>query len=182
MRKYGILLMFLIALILQSCSKSDYNILNFGAISDGKTMNTLAIQKAIDECHKNGGGKVVIPKGTFLSGTLYMKDNVNLHLEAEALLKGSSSFDDYPDNEVKYKNSFSSGELFGNKALIFGEGVRNISITGEGTIDGSGDSQTFQLGNDRTPESRRRPCMLLFLDSKNIKVHDLNLRNSAYWL
>lgn len=168
-----------------SCSKkAEYNIVDYGAVADGKSINTQSIQKAIDECHQKGGGKVVIPKGTFVSGTVYMKDNVNLHLESEAILKGSSSFDDYPDNEVKYVNSFSypNGKLFSNKALIFGEGIKNISITGEGTIDGSGDNPAFQLGNDGTAESRKRPCMLLFVDSKNIKVHDLHLQNSAYWL
>ncbi|KAA6329299.1 Exo-poly-alpha-D-galacturonosidase [termite gut metagenome] len=168
-----------------SCSKkADYNVMDYGAVSNGIMMNTEAIQKAINECHQNGGGKVVIPKGTFLSGTLYMKDNVNLHIEAGAILKGSFSFDDYPDNPVKYVNSFSypNGKLFENKALIFGEGVSNIAITGQGVIDGSGDSPSFQLGNDSNPESRKRPCMLLFIDCKNIRVYDLHLRNSAYWL
>lgn len=168
-----------------SCfSNTEYNVLDFGAVGDGKAINTEAIQKAIDKCHENGGGRVVVPKGLFISGTLYMKDNVNLHIEAGATLKGSGSFRDYPDNDVKYINSFSypNGQLFANKALLFGEGVNKISITGQGTIDGSGDSPEFQLGNDSNPGSRRRPCMLLFIDSKNIEVMDLNLRNSAYWL
>jgi polygalacturonase len=168
-----------------SCSKkTDYNILDYGAVADGKTISTKSIQQAINDCHQNGGGKVIVPGGTFLSGTIYMKDDVNLHLEAEAVLKGSSSFDDYPDNHVKYVNTYSypNGKLFANKAFIFGEGVNNVSITGEGIIDGNGDSPAFQLGNDSNPESRQRPCMILLIDSKNIKVHDLYLRNSAYWL
>lgn len=182
MKKQRFIIIVLATLLIQSCSTSSYNILEFGAVGDGIIMNTTAIQSAIDKCSENGGGKVIIPKGDFLSGTLYMKDNVNLHLEDGALLKGSSSFDDYPDNRVKYNNSFTGRDIFGSKALIFGEGLNNVSITGNGTIDGSGDSSSFQLGNDESDESRRRPCMLLFLDSKNIKVHDLNLRNSAYWL
>lgn len=185
MKKNYIIFTLLIVLLFQSCSqKTDFNILDFGAEADGVTMNTKAIQKAIDACYNNGGGKVIVPEGIFLTGTLYMKDNVNLYIEEKATLKGSSFFNDYPDNNVKYVNSFSypNGKLFGNKALIFGENVRNISITGNGTIDGSGDSPTFQLGNDSNDESRKRPCMLLFINSKNIKVYDLDLRNSAYWL
>lgn len=175
----------LYVIVCTSCSQnSGYNVLDFGAVGDGKTINTEAIQRAINKCHENGGGRVLVPKGLFISGTLYIKDNVNLHIEAGATLKGSGSFSDYPDNDVKYVNSFSysNGKLFANKALLFGEGVNNISITGQGTIDGSGDGPEFQLGNDSNPGSRRRPCMLLFIDSKNIEVMDLNLRNSAYWL
>ncbi|NDW11147.1 glycoside hydrolase family 28 protein [Dysgonomonas sp. 520] len=177
-------LLFLV--LLNSCNNKNnsYSITDFGAIGDGKTLNTEAIQKAIDKCTGNGGGTVIIPSGEFLSGTIYMKNNVMLHLEEGALLKGSASFDDYPDNKVNYVNSFSypSGKLFENKALIFGEGLTNISITGSGTIDGNGDSPTFQLGNDSSPESRRRPSVILFIDCKNITVSGLHLRNSAYWM
>lgn len=160
-----------------------YNIMNYGAIADGKTMNTKAIQETINQCTITGG-RVIIPQGVYVSGTLYMKSNVELHLEEGALLKGSTSFDDYPDNYVKYVNSFSypNGKLFENKALIFGEGLSHIAVTGKGTIDGSGDSPTFQLGNDSSPESRKRPSVILFIDCKDIRIYDLNLRNSAYWM
>lgn len=186
MKKSNIIFILLGMLLLLSCAdKKDFNVLDYGAVADGATLNTKAIQQAIDECYKSGGGKVIIPEGVFLTGTLYMKDNVNLHIEEKAILKGSASFEDYPDNKVSYVNSFThpgNGQAFGSKALIFAEGVRNVSITGKGTIDGNGDSSTFQLGNDSSPESRKRPCMLLFIDSKNIKVQDLKLTNSAYWL
>ncbi|MCC8155074.1 MAG: hypothetical protein LIP01_13295 [Tannerellaceae bacterium] len=180
---YSILFVCLAGLL--SCSgQKEYNILDYQATGDGATLNTAYIQKAIDECHQNGGGKVIIPKGTFLTGTLYMKDNTHLYLEEGAILKGSDSFDDYPDNAVHYVNSFSypNGKLFENKALIFAEGVRNISITGKGMIDGNGDSPTFRLGNDDTPQSRKHPCMLLFVQCNRINIHDLTLVNSAYWL
>ena len=58
-----------------------YNVVEFGAVGDNKTLNSKAIQLAIDECAKNGGGKVIIPAGEFLTGTIYLKDNVELHLE-----------------------------------------------------------------------------------------------------
>lgn len=161
-----------------------YNIQNFGAKGDGQTINTKAIQKAIDKCSETGG-QVVIPKGVFMSGTLYLKNNVEIHVDAGATLKGSPSFRDYPDNRPHYINAFTysrSGISGTNKAFIFAERVKNISLTGKGTINGSGDSPEFNLGNDDRPESKRRPCMLLILDCKNIKVTDLTLTNSAYWM
>jgi polygalacturonase len=161
-----------------------YNIIDFGASSDGVTMNTQAIQKAIDKCAENRDGKVIVPAGVFITGTIYLKNNIELYLEENAIIKGSPYFKDYPDNHVKYVNSFSypNGKLFENKALIFGEGVSNVTIAGKGTIDGSGDSAEFQLGNDSNAGSRRRPSVILLIDSKNIKVYDLHLRNSAYWM
>jgi hypothetical protein len=163
---------------------ASYNIVDFGALPDGVSLNTQAIQKAIDKCAEDGGGKVVVPAGVFLTGTIYLRSQVELHLEEQATIKGSPSFEDYPDNDVKYVNSFSypNGKLFENKALIFGEGVCNVAITGKGTIDGSGDSPTFQLGNDSNTGSRRRPSVILLINSRNIHVYDLHLRNSAYWM
>jgi polygalacturonase len=161
-----------------------YNIKDFGAIADGHTLNTIAIQKTIDKCAETGG-QVVVPSGIFRSGTVHLKSRVNLYIQDGGVLQGSPSFNDYPDNEVHYQNAFThtaDGKAFANKAFLFAEGVHDISISGKGTIDGSGDSPEFNLGNDDTPRSRLRPCMLLILDSQHSKVEGLTLRNSAYWL
>lgn len=161
-----------------------FDVRKFGAVGDGKTMNTKAIQAAIDECGKKGG-EVLLPQGVYLSGTLYLRSNITLHIAEGATLKGSGSFADYPDNKVNYVNACThreDGSLYANKALLFAEGVINLSITGKGTIDGSGDSPAFQLGNDVTPESKARPFTLLIIDSKKISVTGLFLTNSAYWM
>jgi polygalacturonase len=163
-----------------------YNIKDFGAVADGKTMNTKAIQQAINKCSKQGG-EVLVPEGTFLTGTLYLRDNVKVSISENAKLLGSASFADYPDNQVTgYKNAFTNypdGRSHTNKAMFFAEGVKNITLTGKGTIDGNGKSPAFDLGNDsRSPQSRSRPCMILLVDCKNIAVTDLHLTNSAYWL
>lgn len=161
-----------------------YNVRDYGAIGDSKNINTRSIQKAIDKCSQTGG-QVLIPKGVFVSGTLHLKSRVNIHILEGGVLKGSSHFADYPDNEVKYKNAFThsaDGTAYANKAFLFAEGVSSISITGKGTIDGSGDSPEFDMGNDDIPKSRLRPCMLLIVDCKQIKLTDLFLTNSAYWL
>lgn len=161
-----------------------YNVLEMGAVPDGRTLNTSIIQSAIDKSSQTGG-KVVIPKGTFLSGTLYLKNNVDIYLEEGAILLGSPSFKDYPSNKVKHVTAFTHSNGVSNacKALLFGEDVENITIAGKGTIDGNGKSPEFDLNDDSTsPESRLRPCMILLVNSRNIKVTDLYLTNSAYWL
>lgn len=76
---------------------ADYTILNYGAISDESTNNSEAIQKAIDECNASGGGLVIIPTGNFLSGTLILRSNVNLHLESAAFLIRSIRSEDLID-------------------------------------------------------------------------------------
>src|SRR5215510_16493492 len=73
----------------------DYNILNFGAVADGKTMSTSAIQSAIDAAYKNGGGRVIVPEGIFLTGSVILKSGVELHLLDKAVLRGSTNPDHY---------------------------------------------------------------------------------------
>ena len=161
-----------------------FNITDYGAIPDGKTINTRSIQRAIDAC-AIAGGEVIVPEGVFLSGTLYLKSNVHLQIEKEGVLKGSPEFKDYPDNQVHYVNAFThrqDGTQNSNKAFLFAEHVHDVEISGSGTIDGDGDSPEFNLGNDDNAQSRSRPCMLLIIDARNITVSDLFLTNSAYWL
>jgi len=184
LRKVGLLIFFLAVFITVS-SAQDYNILDYGAKRDGVTLNTKSIQTAIDKCNKTGG-RVIIPEGVFITGTVYMKSNVELHLNKGAELKGSSFFKDYPFNDIKYPNANTTdvnGKVLISRALIFSEGQKNIAFTGEGTINGSGDSKTFQLGNDGESEaSRQRPCGLLIINCKNILMQGLHLKNSAYWM
>ncbi len=103
----------------------EYNILDFGA-EEGK-ISTTAIQKAIDECTKAGGGRVIVPAGTYITGTVFLKSNVNVYLENGSVLKGSTNLNDYS------RQGRSPG-------IIFCEDAINVGISGTGTIDGSGDS------------------------------------------
>ena len=105
-------------------SAKDISILQYGAIGDGKTMNTVAIQHAIDACAITGGDRVIIPAGSFLTGSLHLKSGVELHLEKDALLLGSTHRSDYEKN-IWY-------------ALLLAKDQHDISITGEGIIDGQG--------------------------------------------
>lgn len=167
-----------------TCYSQTYNIKDFGAKGDGVTLNTISIQRAINKCSRSGG-IVVIPEGIFVSGTLLLKSNVTINIQKGGVLKGSPLFGDYPNNIVHYKNAFThsaDGKPNTNKALLFAEGAQNIALIGDGTIDGSGDSPEFNLGNDDTPASRKRPCAILIIDSKNIRLDGLRLTNPAYWL
>ena len=81
-----------------------FNVTDFGAVGDGKVLNTAFIQNAIDECNKNGGGKVVVPAGVFKTGTVVLKDNVELHLMSGATLLGSDNIDDYNSLDAYEQN------------------------------------------------------------------------------
>lgn len=110
------------------------NICDFGAVSDGKTLNTDAINDAINECARIGGGKVIIPKGLWLTGPIILQSNINLHLEAGALVVFTPDYQQYPIRTV---------DLNGVKSVIvtapiFGEKLENIAVTGPGIFDGFG--------------------------------------------
>lgn len=109
---------------LQASAQTNFNITNFGAIADGKTISTKAIQKAIDSCSTSGGGTVYFPAGIFITGALKLRSNINLYLSAGSVLKGSSAMADYTLDGV-------------TAGILFGEDLINISITGEGEINGN---------------------------------------------
>ena len=116
----------------------DYsvNIVDFGAVDDGSTNNSVAIARAIEDVVEHGGGRVVIPRGLWLTGPVTLRSNINLHLEDGALLLFSENFDDYP----LVKTSFEGLETYRCISPINAVDAENIAITGSGTIDGSGDA------------------------------------------
>lgn len=116
----------------------DYsvNIIDFGAEHGGLIKNTKAITAAIGDVHDNGGGKVIIPRGIWLTGPIELKSNINLHLKSGALLLFSRDFDDYKLVET----SFEGLNTIRNQSPISAREVENVAITGKGTIDGNGDA------------------------------------------
>ncbi|MHB8901625.1 MAG: glycosyl hydrolase family 28-related protein, partial [Thermoguttaceae bacterium] len=110
-----------------------FDVRQYGAAGDGATLDTAALQKAIDACGEAGGGRVLFPKGTYLSGSLELKTGVHLVLAPEAVLLGSRSLNDYP-----------------SRALVHAEDVADVGIEGGGTIDGQGDA--FWQKRDKTYE------------------------------
>ena len=128
-----------------------YNVCDFGAKGDGKTLDHLAINKAIDHCVANGGGKVVVPAGTYLCGSIHLKSHVNLHLEAGAkILAAPAALKAYDESEVFGAPEYQDGgHTYFHNSLIWAERQTDISITGQGMIDGEGLTRhdTEQAGN-----------------------------------
>ncbi|MFV0379184.1 MAG: glycoside hydrolase family 28 protein [Mangrovibacterium sp.] len=116
------------------------SILGFGAKNDGKTLNTEAIQKAIDSCSKAGGGTVLVPEGTFVTGAIHLKNDVNLHISENAVLKFSTDPKDYlPLVQTRWEGN----DVFNYSPLIYANGQNNLAITGKGTIDGQGNNEAW---------------------------------------
>ena len=115
---------------------TTFNIADYGAVPNGKTLNTAAIQKAIDACASHEGGRVEIPAGTFLSGPIELASNMDLHLDAGAVLLFSRDYDQYP---LVYA-SFLGQDTVQCASPITARNLRNVCITGAGTIDGQGDA------------------------------------------
>ncbi|HEY0053841.1 MAG TPA: glycoside hydrolase family 28 protein [Pedobacter sp.] len=116
-----------------------YNIRSYGAIGDGKQLEQVAINKAIAACAKNGGGTVYIPPGKYLSGSIHLKSNINLHLEVGAtIVAAPSTMGAYDPSEPFPDTAYQDrGHTHFHNSLIWGEGLSNVSITGRGMIDGS---------------------------------------------
>lgn len=119
-----------------SFRKDTLSITRFGAVADGLTLNTSAIAKAIDQCNRNGGGTVLIPAGLWVTGPVALKNNVNLHLAKGALLQFTEQRDAYPLVSTTWEGE----DAIRNQAPISGTDLENIAITGEGILDGAGDS------------------------------------------
>ncbi len=177
-----------------------YSVKDYGALSDGKTLATAAIQKAIDACNRGGGGTVEVPAGTYLTGTINLKTNVNLHLSSGAVLKGSPNLNDYQTYSVP---------TFGENryGILYSAHADNVALTGHGTVDGNnqvfydfGHAKTIDTASTRytrqknnfrhvasglgdgpvVPQDRPRQ-MVIFSQCKNVRVTDVSLLNSPFW-
>lgn len=168
------------ALIIVIAQENEINVLKYGAVGDGKTLNTNALQKAIDGAYENGGGKVVIPAGTFLTGSLDLRSNVELHISNGAVLLGSTDINDY-NKRVPELESYN--DIFLEHALIYAEKQKNIAVTGNGTINGQGDSEAFIAKTKKKPDRyKNRPFVIRFVQCENVKIKDVTMMNSAMWM
>jgi len=159
-----------------------YNIRDFGAKGDGVTLDTAAVQAALDACTNDQGGMVLVPAGTFVIGTIQMKSNVTLHIAARGKLLGSADGKQYRAADA-IPLSGDSTLNDGNVGLIFAVKAENFTIEGPGIIDGQG-LQFHSPTRGVPPPSGRggnnRPYHLLFHQCKNISVRDITLLESAY--
>ncbi len=118
-----------------SRTHTAYDITDYGAVGDGKTVNTTAIQDTIDACALAGGGVVQVPEGIFLSGAVFIKPGVNLHIKESGTLKGTTNMADYRLVQTRWEGE----ERIWVSALVNVFGVQGFTLSGDGTIDGSGD-------------------------------------------
>jgi exo-poly-alpha-galacturonosidase len=154
-----------------------YVITDYGAIGDGQTLNTKSIQSAINKCAADGGGVLVVPKGTFLTGSIFFKQGVDLLLEKEGALKGTVEPNDYPQVDTRWEGE----ERVWTAALVNFFNMKDVSLTGPGQIDGSGDQwmQHFPRGSRELRVGR--PRLIAIQNCKNVKVSSLSLKNQACW-
>ena len=174
-----------VAAMFASCAihARDFDIRDYGANGDGKTLNTVAVQKAIDECSAVGGGRVIVEGGTYVIGTIHLKSGVDLHVEANAVLMGSSDWQDWKDQpDAKHIDTYFCPR-HRSAALIFADEVDNIAITGRGTIHGNGMAFVEKNPGSAAGQLRRRlgidkspPRLILFAGCHRVKVLDVNVR------
>ena len=166
----------------QGLNAADYFARDFGAVPDGFTLNTVSIQAAIDFVSAQGGGRVVLDNGDYVSGTIYLKDGVTLWIDEDSSLLGSlNPFDYIKDPDAKWT------------ALIFAIGQKNIGIEGGGTVDGRGFKIATRfidfvhlgvfedpLANDRLQEAKR-PENLHFYKCEGIVIRNILLKDPGCW-
>ncbi len=159
-----------------------YNIVDFGAKGDGKTLATQALQAAIDACAKDLGGTVLVPAGVFVIGTVEMKSNVTLHIAAQGKLLGSADGKQYhAADAIPLRGDSTLND--GNVGLIFGVNADNVTIEGPGVIDGQGAQFRSPTRGTPPPSGRGgadRPYHLLFHRCKNLRIRDLTLVDCAF--
>jgi len=153
-------------------AEADFSAVRHGAVGDGKTFCTQAIQRAIDACAAAGGGRVSLPAGTFLSGTLYLKSRVTLALEEGCTLLGSPNLADYPES-IPAVRSYTDNYV--NRSLIAGEDLDRVAIVGQGTIDGNG--AAFKGGKYLI-----RPYVIRLVNCRDVLIEGVHLRRSPMWM
>lgn len=175
-RQFTLVVVTFVSVILGSVSAAVYNIADYGAKPDTTVTSTTAIQAAIDAASSAGGGRVLVPSGNWATGSIFLRSNVELHLEHGATLFGSTNIDDYTPVSTDYLSLRTHVPTI---QLIYADNVDNVAITGTGTIDGRGRAFPKLSWND---EGMTRPHLLRFINSRNITVSGITLRNSGCWM
>jgi polygalacturonase len=147
----------------------------FGAAGDGRAVETAALQAAIDACAGAGGGTVVVPAGSYVTGALVLRSNITLYLDAGATLLGSEERADYPVISSRWEGREQSSYA----PLIGGSGLRNIAVTGRGVIDGRGAVWWTWFRERRLDHAR--PRLIAFADCENVLIEGVTVTNSPSW-
>jgi len=154
--KHRLILVLASWLYFSPAAATTYNILDYKAKADARTVNTLAIQQAVDDCAAHGGGIVLVPSGTFVTGMIVLRSNVNLHLDAGAVLQADPSRTDYV-------------------SLVLIDSVEHVSITGEGMLFGNGKKFVIKEA------ARGRPFIIFARNSRDVVIENVTLKQPASW-
>jgi len=144
-----------------SAASTRWLVTDHGAVGDGATLNTKAIQNTIDQCAASGGGVVVVPKGIFVSGAIFFKPHVNLLIDKDGVLKGSTNSADYPQVQTRWEGT----ERMWTSAFVNFFNMTNVELSGQGMIDGSGTE--FPRGGPRRPPSTNAPAAAISPQTNN---------------
>ena len=174
-------------------NRQKFYIEKYGAVNDGKTINTRAIQDAIDEAHKSKG-IVVFTKGIFLCGSLILKSDIDLVLEDSSVLLGSTDPDNYKSLDIKNIPFSPKTDDNSRLALLIANDVKNISISGNGIIDGHGRALALVIDSlhctgkkidphyGSRPSETMRPKIINFINCENIRITGITIKNSSCWV
>ncbi|MCS7462357.1 glycoside hydrolase family 28 protein [Paenibacillus doosanensis] len=183
-----------------------FNVLDYGVVGDGTTLNTESIRKVMEACEAAGGGTVYFPAGTYLTGAIHLKSHMTLHIDSGAKLLFSTDPDQYPF----VKTRWSGYECYGYSPLVYGIDLTNVTIQGGGIIDGQGSAwwkQYHECKAGRRPSSERekqlfelnshlmsiksnivewetqflRPALLQMFRCTNVRIEGVTLQNSPFW-
>ncbi len=170
-------------------SQEVFKVNGYGAVSDGKTLNTKAIQAAVDDCAAKGDGIVTFEAGTYLTGSIFVKKGVNLRIDKGVEIRGSQDINDYPEIDTRVAGI----EMKWPAALINVIGQDNVAITGAGTIHAQGkpfwDKYWTMRREDYEPKGLRwvvdydckRPRTLLVSESSNVTIEGITLKQAGFW-
>ena len=181
--KKAFLWLFLSLLVVGSAyGQTIYDVMNYGAKGDGKTDDATAIQQAIDQCSREGGGRVLFPRNhTFLAGPVELKSYVELYLESTATLKAN------PDESIYHLSAFGKNEGEG-MLWLYANNAEDISIAGKGTIHGNGIafmgaelSDSYELKPLADQAFDPRPHVLTLTNVRNLTIRDVTIKEGAYW-
>lgn len=175
----------LVLALMPAFAFADFNVRDYGAKGDGKTLDSPAIDKAIEACVKQGGGKVVLPAGTYLSGSIHMKSNVELHLQSGCvILAAPQSMGAYDKSKTfGFPEYQDGGHTYFHNSLIWAEGQENISITGHGMIDGLGltKKDTEKGGKVQGGSIGAGDKAIAFKQCKNILIRDVTIYRGGHF-
>lgn len=170
-------------------NSSIFNVVDYGAVGDGKTLNTSSIQKAIDDCFENGGGKVIFDEGSYLTGSVFIKEGVDFHISEDVEILGSQDIKDYPEIDTRVAGI----EMVWPAALINILDQKNAAVSGKGSVFARGkpfwDLYWKMRKEEYEPKGLRwivdydckRPRTLLVSNSNNITVKDITLKQAGFW-